>query len=188
MNTSMLKGIAIGGVAAVVLGAGAVTGYKTVTQPRHADVVAVRDVVQTVVTPQERCDNVQVTQRAPARDPNRITGSVIGGLAGGLLGNQIGGGSGNTLATVAGAAAGGYAGNRVQKNMQERNTITTTQRRCKTVQVKSQHLVGYDVTYRIGDREGVVRSPFKPGPQLPVKDGQVVLVPPAQPVQARAAT
>lgn len=178
MNSSMLKGVAIGGIAAVVLGAGAVTGYQTVTKPRHADVVAVRDVMQTVVTPEERCDNVQVSRRAPTNDPNRITGSVIGGLAGGLLGNQIGGGSGRTVATVAGVAAGGYAGNQVQKNMQQRNTVTSTERRCKTVNAKSQRLVGYDVTYRIGEKEGVVRSSFKPGPTLPVKDGQVVLVPP----------
>ncbi|GAP36783.1 putative exported protein [Piscinibacter sakaiensis] len=183
----MLKGIAIGGVAAVVLGAGAVTGYRTVAQPREAQVVAVRDVLQTVTTPQERCDNVQVTHRAPTQDPNRITGSVIGGIAGGLLGNQIGGGSGRTLATVAGAAAGGYAGNQVQKNMQQRDTVTTTERRCKTVQTKSQQLVGYDVTYRIGEREGVVRTSFKPGATLPVKDGQVVVDAPAVPVSTAPA-
>lgn len=178
MNSSMLKGIAIGGVAAVVLGAGAVTGYKVMT-PREAQVVAVRDVTQSVTTPQERCDNVVVRRQAPVQDPNRITGSVVGGLAGGLLGSTIGSGNGKTLATVAGVAAGGYAGNQVQKNMQERNTVTTTERRCRTVQEKSTRLIGYDVTYRLGDREGVVRTSFKPGPTLPVKDGQVVTVPPS---------
>ena len=174
MNTSMIKGVAIGGVAAVVLGAGAVTGYKTVTAPRYADVVAVRDVTQTVVTPQERCDNVQVSHQAAVKDPNRITGSVVGGLAGGLLGSTIGGGTGKTVATVAGVAAGGYAGNQVQKNMQQRNTVTTTERRCRTINEKSVKLIGYDVTYRLGDKQGVVRTSFKPGPTLPVKDGQVI--------------
>lgn len=179
MNTSMLKGVAIGSVAAVVLGAGAVTGYQTVTAPREAQVVAVRDVTQQVLTPQERCDNVAVSRQAPVQDPNRITGSVVGGLAGGLLGSQIGGGNGKTLATVAGVAAGGYAGNQVQKNMQQRDAITTTERRCRTVQEKSVRLVGYDVTYRLGEKEGVVRTSFKPGPTLPVKDGQVITTPPA---------
>jgi uncharacterized protein YcfJ len=178
MNTSMLKGIAIGGVAAVVLGAGAVTGYKTVTQPRTADVVAVRDVVQTVVTPQQQCQNVAVRHQEPVRDPNRIAGSVIGGIAGGVLGSSIGGGNGRTLATVAGAAAGGYAGNQVQKNMQQGNTYTTTERRCKTVNQTSKQVIGYDVTYRIGEKEGVVRTTWRPGATMPVKDGQVVTLPP----------
>ena len=40
MDKSMIKGIAVGGVAMVVLGAGAVTGYKTMTKPQFAEVVA----------------------------------------------------------------------------------------------------------------------------------------------------
>ena len=181
MDTSMLKGVAIGGVAMVVLGAGAVTGYKTINKPQFADVVAVRNVTETVTTPQERCDDVVVRHQAPVQDENRIAGSVIGGIAGGLLGSNIGGGSGKTVATVAGAAAGGYAGNRVQKNMQQRDTVATTERRCRTVNEKSQKLVGYDVTYRLEGKEGVVRTTFKPGPTLPVKGGQVVTTPPAEP-------
>ncbi len=181
MNTSMLKGVVIGGVAMVVLGAGAVTGYKSMNKPQFADVVAVRDVTETVVTPQERCDDVAVSHQAPVQDEHRIAGSVVGGIAGGLLGSAIGGGTGKTIATVAGAAAGGYAGNRVQKNMQQRDTVTTTERRCRTVSEKSKKLVGYDVTYRLDGKEGVVRTSFKPGHTLPVKSGQVVTTPPDAP-------
>lgn len=180
MDGSMIKGMAIGGLAMVVLGTGAVTGYKTLNKPTTADVVAVKDVVETKTTPREQCESVQVQRQAPVKDEHRIAGSVIGGVAGGLLGNQVGGGSGKALATVAGAAAGGYAGNRVQKNMQEKDVVTTTEQRCKTVQEKSQHVVGYDVTYRLEGKEGVIRTSFKPGATLPVRDGQVVATPPAE--------
>jgi uncharacterized protein YcfJ len=178
MDKSMAKGLAIGGIAMVVLGAGAVTGYKAIATPRNADVVAVKEVMETVVTPQERCNEVAVRHQAPVQDEHRVVGSVIGGLAGGLLGSQIGGGSGNTLATVAGAAAGGYAGNQVQKNMQQRDAVVTTERRCRTVSEKSQKIVGYDVTYRFSGKEGVVRTSFRPGATLPVKNGQVVVAAP----------
>jgi uncharacterized protein YcfJ len=181
MNTSMLKGMALGGVAMVVIGAGAVTGYRTLAKPTVADVVAVKDVTETVVTPREHCEVVQVQHQAPVKDEHRIAGTAIGAVAGGLLGSTVGGGKGKTVATVAGAAAGGYAGNRVQKNMQQKDVVTTTERRCKTVQEKSQKLVGYDVTYRLDGRDGTVRTSFKPGATLPVKDGKVVTTPPAQP-------
>ena len=179
MNTSMMKGMAVGGIAMVVVGAGAVGGYKAMSKPKFADVVAVKDVVETVVTPREKCEDVQVQHKAPVKDENRIAGTVVGGVAGGLLGNQIGGGSGKKVATVAGAVAGGYAGNQIQKGMQERDVVTKTERRCKTVNEKSQKVVGYAVTYRLDGKEGVTRMSFKPGPQLPVKDGKVVTTPPS---------
>jgi uncharacterized protein YcfJ len=178
MDKSMMKGLAVGGIAMVVLGAGGVTGYKTLAKPKFADVVSTKEVFETVVTPREQCEDVQAQHQAPVKDKNRIAGTAIGAVAGGLLGSAIGGGKGKTLATVGGAAAGGYAGNQVQKNMQEKDVTTTTERRCKTVQDKSQKLVGYNVTYRLEGKEGVVRTSFKPGATLPVKDGKVVTTPP----------
>ena len=178
MDKSMIKGMALGGIAMVVLGTGAVTGYQAMTKPDFAEVVATKEIVETVVTPRERCEEVQVRRQAPVKDEHRIAGSVVGGLAGGLLGSAVGGGNGNTLATVAGAAAGGYAGNQVQKNMQEKDAVTTTERRCKTVNEKTQKLMGYQVTYRLDGKEGVTKMAFKPGPRLPVKDGKVVTTAP----------
>jgi uncharacterized protein YcfJ len=46
------------------------------------------------------------------------------------------------------------------------------------VQEKSQKLVGYNVTYRLDGKEGNVRTSFKPGDTLPVKDGKVDATPP----------
>lgn len=89
------------------------------------------------------------------------------------------------MATVAGAAPGGYTGNQVQKSMQEKDVVTTTEQRCMTANEKSQKVVGYSVTYRLDGKDGVVRTSFKPArtsfkpaPRLPVKDGQVVTTPP----------
>jgi uncharacterized protein YcfJ len=174
----MIKGIVIGGIAMVVVAAGAVPTYKALTKPKVADVIAVKEVTETVVTPREECQDVQVTKQAPTEDPNRVTGTVIGGVAGGLLGSAIGSGRGRTAATIVGAAGGAYVGNQVQRNAQQRNFITTTQRRCKTVNDTTQNIVGYDVTYRLGGKEDTVRTSFKPGATLPVKDGEVVTTPP----------
>jgi len=178
MDKSMVQGFVIGGIAMVVVGAGAVGGYKAWTQPKFADVVGVKEVTQTVVTPREECQDVQVQRQAPVQDEHRVAGTAIGAVAGGLIGSTIGGGKGKTLATVAGAAAGGYTGNQVQKNMQQKDVVATTERRCRTVQEKSEKLVGYDVTYRLDGKDSVVRMSFKPGATLPVKDGQVVTAAP----------
>lgn len=180
MDKNMIKGMAVGGLAMVVVGASGVTGYRVLTQPQQADVVAVQELKKTVVTPRQQCEDVVVRRQAPVQDPNRVAGTVVGGVAGGLLGSAIGGGSGKTVATVAGAVAGGYAGNQVQKNMQQKDMVSTTERRCKTVNDTSQKLLGYQVTYRLDGREGTVQTSFKPGPTLPVKDGHVVTTPPPE--------
>lgn len=179
MDKSMIKGIALGGVAMVVLGAGAVTGYRSLSQPAHADVLAVKEAKQMVTTPQEKCEQVLVQRQEPVKDERRVAGTVLGGVAGGLLGNQIGGGSGKQAATVVGAAAGAYAGNQVQKNMQQGDVKSTTETRCKTVNVRSEKVMGYDVTYRFKGKQESVRMSYNPGKQIPVKDGQLVLTPPA---------
>ncbi len=180
MDKSLIKGIAVGGLAMVVIGASGVTGYKALTKPKFADVVAVKEVAETMVTPREHCEDVQVRHQAPVKDEHRIAGTVVGGLAGGLLGSAIGGGNGKTLATVAAAAAGGYAGNQVQKNMQQKDVVLSSEHRCKMLNEKSQKVIGYNVTYRLDGKDGSVRTTFKPGPTLPVKDGQVVTTPPAK--------
>jgi uncharacterized protein YcfJ len=175
MDKSMAKGLAIGGIAMVVLGAGAVTGYQTLKKPAFAEVVAVKEAKETITTPRQKCEQVQVQKQAPVKDEHRATGTIVGGVAGGLLGSTIGGGTGKKVATVAGAAAGAYAGNQVQKNMQEKDVVTTTETRCRTANERTEKLVGYDVTYRLEGKEGAVRMAFNPGKQIPVRDGQLVL-------------
>ena len=138
-----------------------------------------KEITETVVTLREHCEDARVRPRHPRKTSTASPAPWSVGLAGGLLGSAVGGGTGKTLATVAGAAASGHAGNRVQKNMQDKDVTTTTERRCKTVQDKSQKVVGYNVTYRLDGKDGTTRTSFKPGATLPVKDGQVVTTPPA---------
>ena len=174
MNRSMLTGIIAGAVAVTAIGG--VAGYRALNpEPAFADVLAVEPVKETTKTPREVCDEVVVNEQAPVKDPNRIAGTAIGAVAGGLVGSQIGGGSGKTLATIAGAAAGGYAGHEVQKGMQEKDTVSRTETRCRTVYDTQTQTVGYDVRYRLGEQEGQVRMDHAPGPRIPVKDGQLQL-------------
>lgn len=173
MNKSMLVGT-IFGVTLATAGAG-IAGFKMMNAgPTEAEVLKVTEAYKTTQVPREVCEDRVVTHQKPVQDEKRIAGSAIGAVVGGLLGNQVGGGSGKKLATIAGAAAGGYAGNQVQKSMQEKDTYTTTERECHTVTDSRKDLVGYDVQYRLGEQVASVRMEHKPGPTLPVRDGQVV--------------
>jgi uncharacterized protein YcfJ len=96
-------------------------------------------------------------------------------MVGGVIGNQIGDGTGQTVATVAGAAAGGYAGSKVQKHVQDGNTTQSVEQRCKTTYDSAQQADGYQVRYRLGDREGTVRMDHDPGRSIPVENGELVL-------------
>ncbi|EHD6329250.1 glycine zipper 2TM domain-containing protein [Shigella flexneri] len=151
MNKSMLAGIGIGVAAA--LGVAAVASLNVFERgPQYAQVVSATPIKETVKTPRQECRNVTVTHRRPVQDENRITGSVLG------------------------AVAGGYAGNQIQGSLQESDTYTTTQQRCKTVYDKSEKMLGYDVTYKIGDQQGKIRMDRDPGTQIPLdSNGQLIL-------------
>jgi uncharacterized protein YcfJ len=144
-------------------------------------------VKQAVARPEKTCTDVQVTHKKPVQDQHRVAGTLIGGLLGGVLGHQVGGGHGKTLATVAGAAAGGYAGNKVQENMQNKDTTTSMEQRCKTANVRREEVVGFDVKYQLGDKIDTIRMDHRPGERIPVKDGQLVLSD-ARTGEARTAT
>lgn len=174
MNKSMLVGAVLGAVG--VTAGGAVATYSLVSAPQYAEVLAVKPVKETIKTPREVCKDVAVTRQAPVKDEHQIAGTAIGAVVGGLLGNQVGGGNGKKLATVAGAVGGGYAGNKAQEHLQNRDTYTTTETRCSTVTDTSEKLVGYDVKYELEGKVSQVRMASDPGRQIPVHDGQLVLV------------
>ncbi len=173
MNKSMMTGVIAGAMAVTAIGG--VAGYRALAQPEFAEVLAVEPVTESRKTPREVCSDVVVNEQAPVKDPNRIAGTAAGVIAGGLLGSQIGGGTGRTVATVAGAAAGGYAGNQIQKGMQDKDTVSRTETRCKTVYDSHTETIGYDVRYRLGKEEGQVRMEQRPGARIPVKDGKLQL-------------
>ena len=175
MDKSMLTGIVIGLIVATA--GGAIAGFKMLgkNKPTYAEVLNIDEIKTTVQIPRDVCEDVPVTHQKPTQDQHRVVGTVAGAVIGGVLGNQIGSGTGKKIATVAGAAAGGYAGNKVQENMQNNNTYTSTERRCHTVTDSHEKVIGYDVTYRIGDEESEVRMDREPGDRIPVVNGQLVL-------------
>jgi uncharacterized protein YcfJ len=94
---------------------------------------------------------------------------------GGVLGHQVGSGDGNKLATAAGAVAGGYAGSKVQKGMQEGNTETNLEQRCGTVYDNQKVSAGFEVTYLLDGKQGIVRMDHDPGKRIPVENGELDL-------------
>lgn len=173
MNKSMLMGTVLGlGVATM---GGAIAGYQYVKEPDHAKVLKTLAVTKEIKIPHEECVEKTVVRQKPVKDTNRIAGKVIGAVVGGALGNQVGGGNGKKVATVAGAVAGGYAGDKVQDNMQKGDTYTTVEQSCKTVYETREEITGYDVTYRIKNKEEVVRMSYDPGQKIPLQNGELVL-------------
>jgi uncharacterized protein YcfJ len=174
MNKSMWVGLAAG--AAVAVGAGAIAGLKVMSKgPQYAEVVQVTPLTRTIRTPSQDCHEETSVHQRQSRDSHQIVGTVAGAVVGGLLGHYVGGGTGRDIATGVGAAAGGYAGNRIENRMQRGNTYTTTERKCATVYRRSVEKEGYEVRYRLGDKEGTVRMDHEPGQRIPVEHGQLVL-------------
>jgi uncharacterized protein YcfJ len=182
MDKSLLTGLVIG--AAVAAGAGAVAGLKLMNRgPQYAEVLNVTPLTKTIHTPRQECHDEQVTQKAPVKDEHQVLGTIAGAVIGGVIGHQVGGGSGRDIATVAGAAGGGYAGNRVQKSLQDRDTVTSTQQKCETVYDSSEKTTGYRVRYRLNGKEDTVKMDHDPGPRIPLRDGQLDLTAPADGAQ-----
>ncbi|MFC3115757.1 glycine zipper 2TM domain-containing protein [Cellvibrio fontiphilus] len=154
---------------------GAIASYQFLKEPSYAEVISSVPVTKTTKIPREECHNETVVHQKPVKDTNRIAGKVIGAVVGGALGNQVGGGNGKKVATVAGAVAGGYAGDKVQANMQAKDTYTTVEQRCKTVYDSREDITGYDVTYRLKDKESSLRLDYDPGTRIPVENGELVL-------------
>ncbi len=119
--------------------------------------------METVSTPREVCDTVEVVRQKPVKDQHQIIGTVAGAVIGGVLGNQVGGSNGKKIATVAGAAAGGYAGNKIQERTQAGSTYVTEEERCKTISENTEMLMRYNVTYRIGEETGQIHMNTNPG-------------------------
>ena len=181
MDKSMITGLVIGAVVATA--GGGIAGYTALKsnepsepeQPAFAEVLNVEAIKRTVQTPREVCEDVPVTRQKPVQDQNKVAGTAVGAILGGVLGNQVGEGTGKKLATVAGAVAGGVAGNKVQGNMQAKDTYTTTERQCRTVNDSREVIDGYNVSYRLGETDGKVRMDHDPGNRIPVENGELVL-------------
>ena len=177
MNKSFLVGSVLGAV--LITAGGSYAGYQMLggeAAPEFANIVNVESVTETQKTPREVCEQVAVTKQVPVKDQNKVAGMAIGAVVGGLLGRQVGGGNGRRIATVVGAAAGAFAGNKQQERMQQNDTYTDYETRCNTVYDTSERILGYDVTYKIGEELSTIRMDKKPqGTQLPLVDGKIAM-------------
>ena len=174
MDKSLVTGLMVGAVVAV--GATAFAGLKMMHKsPDYAEVVKVTPLTKTMHTPRQDCHDETVTHQAPVKDQHQVIGTVAGAVIGGVLGHQIGGGTGRDIATVAGAAGGGYAGNRIQKNLQDKDTYTTTEQKCATAYDTSERRTGFEVRYRLNGQEATVKMDHDPGERIPVRDGHLVV-------------
>jgi len=88
LNKSMLTGTVLG--IAVATTVGAIAGYRMLSAPEVAAVLAVTPVTETVKTPREECKDVVVTRQEPIKDEHRIAGSVLGAVAGAVVGEFVG--------------------------------------------------------------------------------------------------
>jgi uncharacterized protein YcfJ len=186
--TIMNSNLVAVGLGALLLGGVSVAAYQNATRgPEFVQVLAAVPVTETetINTPREVCSDRVVHRRAPERD-GLAGGTVAGALIGGLVGNQVGGGSGRDIATVGGAIVGGYAGREADRRHVGGQVTSHTVRNCRTVTDTStrEHVVGYDVTYKLDDQLRSVRMSAKPGPTLPVVDGVVVTEVPVTSVPA----
>ena len=173
MKNSLLAPLILGG--AVVVAVGAYAGTRMNPWQDYADVVSVAPAFDNQQIARQACNDEAVTQQVPIKDDKRIAGTAIGAVIGGVLGNQVGSGDGKKVATAAGAVAGGYAGSKVQKNLQEKNTETVVEQRCGTVYDNQKIAAGFDVTYLLDGKQGVVRMDHDPGKRIPVDNGELDL-------------
>lgn len=81
---------------------------------------------------QEECWDEEVTVQVDPKDDKAIAGTAAGAVLGGAIAKKLG--DDNDLATAAGAAAGAFAGRKLQRRVQENNTTTVIERRCRPVE------------------------------------------------------
>lgn len=156
--------------AAAILGAAALPAYAD-SFTQWAPVVSVTPIYTHVSEPQQQCWIERVTTNEYVDARGVPLGTIVGGITGGVIGNQVGSGHGRDAATVAGAVTGAAIGNAIDR---ERAGITVAPvtrdvERCRTVDVGSDVVQGYDVTYRYQNREFTTRMAYDPGSRVQVR-------------------
>ena len=136
-------------------------GYR-----RSAEVLNVEQLTRTVRTSPDllRRDRDQSGAHERSETPDRGRPGRRGGRSGRQPDRRRHGPDGGD---ELGAAAGGYAGSKIQKHAQDGNTTQSVEQRCRTTYDSAQQADGYQVRYRLGDREGTVRMDHDPGRRIP---------------------
>lgn len=150
---------------------------ERVLRPAYADILSVTPITKVISTPREVCRDNTVVHQRPVNDEQRVTGKLLGAVIGGVIGHQFGGGRGKDAATVGGAVLGGIVGDNVQRQKQQTQTYTTTERHCEIVEDKREKILSYDVAYLYDGHNDVIRLGYQPESRVPVRDQSIVFLP-----------
>ena len=162
---------------AVIIAAAVGVGTPVLADTAYdeAEVLDVEPVHELVrhVTPREECR----LERAPARAERRsVTAPLVGAVVGGAIGNAVGHNKRNKqVGAIVGAALGGSIGADIARERDRRHgrRWRGTERRevCRVVEDISleKEIVGYDVTYRYGERTHTARMSRDPGESVRVR-------------------
>jgi uncharacterized protein YcfJ len=148
MKESTLTGVLAG--AAVVTAGLAFASFRILEgDGQFAEVLAVQPVVESVQRPRQECPEELIVDGHPRAGAPAAVSTAL------------------ALATPLAKATSGAE-----------DTALDPATNCRTVYDSILETVGYDVVYRLGDRQGTVRMDHDPGDRIPVKDGELVLQPP----------
>jgi uncharacterized protein YcfJ len=107
---------------------------------------------------------VLVRKQAPVKDVRRIAGTAIGAVLGGVLAHPDWSRQWQYAGDTGGRCGGELCGQPPSSQpAQPSDRLTTKETRCKTPYDTEHKHRGYEVTYRLGDKQGVVRMSYTPG-------------------------
>ncbi len=145
----------------------------------YADVMEVTPIIDLVrvESPRQECWIETPKRYGYQGGHNSYTPEIFGAIVGAAIGTRFGSGRGRDIATAAGAVLGGSIGHDV-KQRRYRYAYNEPVERCETRHVvqEEEHVVGYQVRYRYGDRIYNSRTDHDPGERIRVR----VNVAPAQ--------
>ncbi len=136
----------------MVASAAATAGYVAWKNPSYAEVVSVVPIKQSIATSDKVCRNEQARRRKAATEESAAMGTVIDGMAGGQVNDRL-----------------------LDSSSPDADTFVVAGRTCRASNRLSERIVAYEVRYRLHGKTAKVRMDHDPGPQLPVKNGNVVL-------------
>ena len=125
-------------------------------------VISSTPVMDQSVQPQRQCAYGEPIYVQPQSSG---VGGVIGAVVGGVVGNNLGNQGGRRAATTAvGVIGGAFAGNAIEQSNRQPQSVSGT--RCRTMNVVSDQIVGYDVVYEYSGNRYRARMNSEPGRRI----------------------
>jgi uncharacterized protein YcfJ len=138
----------------------------------YAEVIEAKPVIELVRvdSPRQECWTETRIRYGYRSGQDSYTPEIFGAIVGAVIGNRFGSGRGRDLATAAGAVLGGSIGHDA-KRRRHRHVYNEPVERCETRHEfhEQEHVVGYQVKYRYGDRIYHSRTGQDPGDRIRVR-------------------